>query len=132
MAKILVSGDAVVVKSELKLEDIRLVKKYRPHALKLLGGEDNKETVFKVDVSERGAGGINTYGATFVKATDDEEKLAVITILVPEGERAKDYAQEHIGVGVLHLNKIEEALSEVVDEIRDEQQAVADSIEVVG
>lgn len=132
MAKILVAGDAVVVKSAITLEDLKLVKKYRPHTLKLMGGEDNKETVFKVDVSDRGTGGINTYGATFVKATDDDEEVAVITMLVPEGEKAETYVTEQIGVGILNLTKVEEALSDVIDEIKEEQQSVLDCIEVVG
>lgn len=132
MAKILVAGDAVVVKSAITLEDLKLAKKYRPHALKLMGGEDNKETIFKVDVSERGMGSINTYGATFVKATDDDDKLAVITMLVPDGENAENYVTEQIGVGILNLTKVEEALEVVIDDIKDEQQQVMDCIEVVG
>lgn len=133
MAKILVAGDAVVAKSDVTLEDLKLVKKYRPNALKVMGGEDGKEVVFKVDVTDKGgSGSINTYGATFAKATNDEEKVAVITMLVPDGEKAEDYVSDKIGVGVLHLMKVEEALSDVIDEIKAEQQAVLDCIEVAG
>lgn len=132
MAKIMVVGDAIAVKSDIKLEDLKLVKKYRPHALKLMGGEDNKETIFKVDVAERGAGSINTYGASFAKASDDDEKLAIITMIVPEGNKAEEYASDQIGVGILHLIEIEEILSDVLQEIKDEQQRVCDCIEIVG
>lgn len=133
MAKILVAGDAIVVKSDITLEDLKLVKKYRPGALKVMGGEENKEVIFKVDVTEKGSSGsINTYGATFTKATTDNDKVAVITMLVPEGENAEDYASDKIGVGILHLMKVEEALVDVIDEIKTEQQAVRDCIEVAG
>ena len=38
MAKIVIAGDAVVVKSELKLEDIKTIEKYNAKALTLTGG----------------------------------------------------------------------------------------------
>ena len=42
MAKITIAGDAVVVTSALKLEDIKTIEKYRRNALVLKGGEDGK------------------------------------------------------------------------------------------
>lgn len=128
MAKILVAGDALVVKADITLEELKLVKKYRPHALKIMGGEDNKEVIFKVDVLDKGSGGINTYGATFTKK--DENGMAITTMLVPEGEKAKEYAEEKIGVGILHLIEVETVLESVIDEIKAEQESVRDCIEV--
>lgn len=58
MAKIVIAGDAVVVTSAIKLEDLRNIKKYRPAALILKGGEDGKEPIFAVDVTN-GNGDIN-------------------------------------------------------------------------
>ena len=43
MAKIVIAGDAVVVTSAMKLEDIKTIEKYRPKELVLKGGEDGKE-----------------------------------------------------------------------------------------
>ena len=55
MAKIMVAGDAVVVTSDMKLEDIKLVKKYRPEALTLFEGEgEEKEPVFKIGIGDGG------------------------------------------------------------------------------
>lgn len=129
MAKILVAGDALVVKSNITLEEYTLVKKYRPAALKIMGGEDNKDVVFKVDILAKGSGGINTYGATFAKADDDG--YATTTILVPEGAKAKEYAEETIGVGILHLNEVEDNLAGVIMEIKAEKESVSDCIEIV-
>lgn len=130
VAKIIIAGDAMVCKSDISLEDLKLVKKYRPNALKVMGGEDNKEVVFKVDVSDKGgSGSINTYGATFTKA--DESGVAIITMMLPEGEKsAKEYAEDKIGVGILHLLSVEEKLVDVLDEIKAEKESVAECIEV--
>ena len=46
MAKIVIAGDAVVVKSELKLEDIKTIEKYNTKALTLMGGDEGKEPIF--------------------------------------------------------------------------------------
>ena len=59
MAKVIIAGDAVVVKSAIKYEDLKAVKKYRPEALTLKGGEDGKEPIFSVFVKDSGAGSIN-------------------------------------------------------------------------
>ena len=40
MAKITIAGDAAVVTSAMKLEDIKTIEKYRPKELVLKGGED--------------------------------------------------------------------------------------------
>ena len=48
MAKIVIAGDAVVVTSAMKLEDIKTIEKYRPKELVLKGGEDGKEPIFGV------------------------------------------------------------------------------------
>ncbi len=45
MAKVKTMGQAIVVVSEVKLEDIKKIQKYRPEALVLKGGEDNKEEI---------------------------------------------------------------------------------------
>ena len=62
MAKIVIAGDAVVVTSAMKLEDIKTIEKYRPKELVLKGGEDGKEPIFGVGTTH-GAGNINAVGA---------------------------------------------------------------------
>mgnify|MGYP000937705903 CR=1 FL=1 len=63
MAKIVIAGDAVVVTSAMKLEDIKTIEKYRPKELVLKGGEDGKEPIFGVGTTH-GAGNINAVGAS--------------------------------------------------------------------
>jgi len=81
MAKIVIAGDAVVVTSALKLEDIHTIEKYRPKALVLKGGEDGKEPIFAIGTTS-GAGNINEVGASFGRESHDEGKLATVTMVI--------------------------------------------------
>ena len=132
MAKITIAGDAVVVTSAMKLEDLRTISKYRPNALTLMGGEDGKEPVFAISVIKNGlAGEINKYGASFGSETHDDEKLATITMTacVAEGD-IREVVADHIGSAIINLTKLEETLPAVLDEIAAEKAAVMDSITV--
>lgn len=131
MAKIFILGEAVVVTSAIKLEDLRKVAKYRPDALTLKGGEDGKEPIFRVGVCN-GAGNINKYGAEFGAETHDDAKLATITLAAPgfDGDVRNEVA-EAIGPYVLNLNKIEETIPAVLAEIDAEKNAILENITVV-
>ena len=130
MAKIVIAGDAVVVTSSIKLEDLRAVKKYRPDALVLKGGEDGKEPIFAIDVIS-GNGSINQYGASFGTATRDEAKLATITLVAPgvDGD-IKEFVADKLGAAIINLNKLEETLPEVVRSIAADKAKVMDAISV--
>lgn len=130
MAKIVIAGDAVVVTSELKLEDIKTIKKYRPDALVLKGGEDGKEPIFCLGVCN-GVGKINKYGAEFGSETHDDEKKAVMTLICDcrEGD-IKEVVADTIGAYVLNLNKLEAALPGVLEEIAAEKEQIMSNISV--
>lgn len=130
MAKITIAGDAVVVTSAMKLEDIKTIAKYRPDALILKGGEDGKEPIFKLGVGT-GAGSINKYGAEFGSATHDDEKLAVMTLICrADGGDIKEAVADTIGSCVMTLNKLEATLPAVLDEIAAEKQEILSNITV--
>lgn len=130
MAKIVVAGDAVVITSELKLEDIKTVKKYRPDALTLCGGEDGKEPIFTMDVAS-GSGSINKYGVVFGSETRDEHKLAQLTMVMPGVEKdVEEHVADKIGGAVMNLNKLEAIFPEVIAEINAEKAAIMDCITV--
>ena len=118
MAKITIVGNAVVVTSSLKLEDIAKVAKYRPEALILKGGEDGKEPVFRIGVGSCGT--INKYGAEFDGETHDEEKLATITLLAEvygDAPDIKEAVADTIGSWVVTLNQLEAQIPAVLQEI---------------
>lgn len=131
MAKITIVGDAVVVTSALKLEDLKTIAKYRPEALVLKGGEDGKQEIFRLGVS-CGNGSISGVGAVYGSATHDDEKKATMTILIggPVCGDIKEIVADTIGANVQLLNKIEDTLPTVLNEIETEKARIMESIVV--
>lgn len=130
MAKIVVAGDAVVITSAIKLEDWETVKKYRPNALFLMGGENGDEPIFGAAVT-KGVGDINQYGVSFGAATRDEAKLATLTMSIAgvEGD-VKEFIADKLGSALINLNKLEETIPEVVQEINAEKEQVMAAISI--
>ena len=131
MSKIVVTGDAIVVTSAFTLEELLTIKKYRPNALQLMGGEDNKQPIFAINAVKGGNGGINQYGVTYTGETHDEKKLATLTIF--DGNitgDAKEYAAEKIGAAVINLDKLEGTLKGVLEEIKTEKNTVLEHISI--
>lgn len=129
MAKIVVAGNSLVVVSAVKLEDLKLVNKYRPEALVLKGGEDNKEEIFRVGVTECGAGEIGKFGVFFGGETHDEEKFATVTIC-NAGIADKEEIADKYGAALMNLNKVEELIPSVLEVIGAEKDAIMAGITV--
>jgi len=130
MAKIVIAGDAVVITSSLKLEDIRTIAKYRPEALTLMGGEDGKEPIFAIGVTN-GPGSINEFGASFGRETRDDEKLATVTMVAENvtGD-VKEWVADRIGGAIMHLYELEQKLPDVLDEVLLQREIVMEAITV--
>lgn len=129
MAKIMIVGDASVIVSALKFEDIKTVEKYRPNKLVLMGGKDNDEPLFAIGTGC--VGSVGEYGITF--NNEDEAGNAIVTqIIVGNPDDRKAFVAEQVGVAIVNLNKLEETISPVLEEIKAEKDAVLASIEVVG
>lgn len=132
MAKIVIAGDAAVITSSLKLEDIRTVEKYRPKELVLYGGEDGKEPVYAVG-STTGTGNINAVGASFGRETRDDHKLATITMVIPSNVAdAKEFIADSLGAAIINLNKLEQKIPAVLEKISAEKAEVLSNISVAG
>lgn len=130
MAKVTVVGNAAVITSSVKLEDIKRVEKYRPEALILLS-EDGKEPIFRVGTAS-GNGGISKYGVEFAEESRDSEKRAVITLgFEANTDDLKKSIVEAIGSSLIKLNKVEENIASVLGEITNEEQKLYDSIVVL-
>lgn len=132
MAKVTIAGDALVVTSAMKLEDLRTIAKYRPDALILKGGEDGKEPIFGISVPDGNVGSINKYGATFCAATRDDEKLATLTMILRNvgDEDVKEIVADKLGSAIIHLNTLEDTFGSVLEEISTEKARVMESIEI--
>lgn len=131
MAKITIAGEAVVITSAVKLEDLKTIAKYRPEALTLMGGEDNKEPIFAISVT-RGAGEINKYGASFGAETHDEAKLATITMGIGYAgdDSIEEFVADAFGAAFNRLEELEATLPAVIEAIAADKAAVMSSITV--
>lgn len=132
MAKVKTVNRAIVINSEVKYDDYKLVAKYRPEALTLKGGEDGKVPIFTVFVRNDGQGGIDENGAIFGEATRDDAKLATITMMFTGDAEAdiKEYIVDELGGALMKLNKVEAGLPAVIDAIKAERETVRGAIEV--
>lgn len=130
MAKIIVAGDAVVIKSNLKLSEIKSLEKHEPKSLSLYD-EDGKTEIFRVATGS-GSGSASAFGVSFSNTSKDGDGLAVATIIIPQGiENKEKYVEEQFGSAVLKLNRIEDSLDTVLDKIEAELEAVRECIEVL-
>lgn len=130
--KVTILGEAVVVTSSMKLEDLRTIAKYRPKALTLMGGDKGDDPVFAVGVTT-GSGSINSYGASFGRESNDDEKLATITMSFngAAGGDIKERIADVLGAAIINLSKLEEQLPAVLAEIAEEKAAVMSNITVI-
>lgn len=129
MAKMNCMGKAVVFTSELKLEEIELLEKYRPEALVLKGGEDGKTPVFAVRTGC--AGDVNKFGIVFADEARDGSGKATITLGVEyEGDDYKGFLADKFGKALTDLEKIEETVPGVLEEIGHEREAVMGKITI--
>lgn len=130
MAKIIIAGDAMVIESAYTLEELKTLEKYRPKALSLLDS-DGKTEIFKVGTTQ-GGGSINTYGASFGSHSRNDVKKAVITMEIPYGiDDAVGYAEESIGVSIVHLNAVEGQFADALLEVEVEKATVRSNITVM-
>lgn len=131
MAKIQILGDAVVLTSEITLEDLRTIAKYRPEALTLKGGEDGKTPVFAIGVD--GVESFTKFGVTFKSASRDDKKYAQLTQIICDRkiENLTEVIADHYGAGLAKLNELEATLPAVLDEVRAEREAIMQSISIV-
>lgn len=132
MSKVTIVGDAVVVTSSMKLKDLLTIAKYRPEALTLKGGEDNKEKLFRISANNDGYGEIGKYGAVFGSESRDDAKLATITLVLTDSKGAdvKEQVADELGSALISLGKLEETLPAVLREIEAEKNSVMESISI--
>lgn len=130
-AVVKIVGGACVIESGETLENLKLLKKYRPNALKLFSNEGGKkEEVFAVGITG-GTGSLNEFGVSFGSTTTEDGK-ATVTMMIPEGvAEPKKWAEDRIGVAILHLNKVEDGFADAIADVTSEKAAVSAAITVL-
>lgn len=126
-----INGGAMVITSTATPEELATIHKYRPEALKLTEGEGaNKKTLFTVGLVD-GEGAISQKGAFFSKSRTNAEGKATITVILPDDVTdVKEWAQDVLGIGILYLRKTEAQFSAMLDDVKQERDAVAAAITV--
>lgn len=128
--KTTINGNALVITSSLKVEDIQKIRKTRPEALTLYEEHDNvKEPVFYVELGSKAQ--ISDMGIVFDGATHDGQKLATATVLL-KGDlgNVKETVADLFGVSMARLQKLEAALPAVLESVAAERNAIMAAIEV--
>lgn len=129
MAKVKKFGEAVVITSAAKLEDLKKIAKYRPDALILMGGEDGKEPIFGIGLSATRAGSINKFSINFGGCNDDGFAQVTVSYCGPT-ENVKAHLADDIGHQLTMLNELEETFPAVLAEIDADVERVMASIEI--
>ena len=127
--KIVITGDAYVLTSEITTEAIKGLAKTNPSALKIVDKESKKE-LFAINFIE-GKSSIADFGITFGGTSRDEEKKATCTgTLPPNTADAKAYVADKLGAAVVYLKQLEETVPAEAKRIADDRKALIDSISV--
>lgn len=129
MAKVKKFGEAVVITSEAKLEDIRKIAKYRPKALVVMGGEDGKEPVFAVGLSAKRSGSINSFSVDFGGCNEEGFAQVTVNYCGPDTD-VKAHLADSIGPQISMLSQLEAAWPAVIAEIDAEVAGIMANIEV--
>ena len=127
MAKVTIAGNSFVITSAVSMADLETVKKYRPSALAITEPE-TKETLFRVGI---GSNSVTDHGVSFGGVSNDDAKLATATLPIPaDVEDAKEYVLDKAGLALVSLEKVEGEIAEVLADIRNERNSIAESITV--
>ena len=121
-------GNAFVITSDIPYEDLLLVADYAPEKLILKGGEDGKDEIFRVFVNGEN-GSLDDSGAIFGCTEQNGNKVATITMLIPNCENAKGLIADTYGEALTNLNKIVDTIPAAVEEVKANRKAIIDSIE---
>ena len=125
MAKVVISGNAVVITSAIKYADIEKAKKYRPEAL-VLKDEEGKKDIFAIGL---GKAQQNDDFIVFDGKTHDEEGYATYTALLPAScGDIKGSIADLFGATLIKLGKLEEIFPAAIAEIDAEREAVLSQI----
>ena len=130
MSKIAVAGDAVVIVSSMKLEDLKKIQASKPDALVLKDKDGNQE--FAVSTGCHGEAG--KYGVIFNAESNDGSGLACVTVARPalaEDETIEDAIVDAYGAAITQLNAVEAGLPEVLKEIDKARAEIKSQVTVL-
>ena len=114
--KVTIMGKAAVFTSDIKLEDLERISKYRPDALKL---KEADQVIFTVAVKEKGV--VSRSGIFFDGA--DNAGYACATLVFDETPDEKKIVDTY-GTGIFRMNQLEAQLPAVIQDLAAQDAAV--------
>lgn len=134
MANITLNGDAVVITSALKTEEIATAAKYNPDALTLKVVDELTKTAEVVfSVSTGSESGVSKYGIVFGGTSRDGRGFATATFKFTgsnDPAKAKEEIADKYGFALSQLNKVELAIPAALAQIAADKKAVIDAITI--
>lgn len=110
MSKIIITGSAIVLKSDLKLDTLKKLEKYQPSSMEMRDEKDR--LIFKAAIAGEGEGSISEKAVYFAPVTHDAEGLATVTLSIPASVHdAKEYAADLLGRVYLNLADLERVMA---------------------
>lgn len=129
MSKIVITGSAIVLKSDLTLETLKKLAKYKPSALE--SRDEKDRLIFKVGIAGEGEGSISDKAVYFAPQTHDGEGLATVTLGIPASVKdAKDYTADLMGSVFPKLRELEVAMVGASDEVDAAKAEMLENITV--
>lgn len=129
MSKIIITGSAIVLKSDLTLETLKKLAKYKPAALE--SRDEKDRLIFKVGIAGEGEGSISDKTVYFAPQTHDGEGLATVTLGIPASVKdAKDYTADLMGSVFPKLRELETAMIGASDEVDAAKTEMLENITV--
>ncbi len=125
-AQAIVVGSSCVIRSTLKPDQIKKIKKIHPEALCMY--DENDEMVFRLDIDETTPGSINQYGAVFGNATDPDGNATITIVIDPSFEDPAEAVYDQLGRALLYLKDMEEQIAEMIPEMSEEEQNIRSMI----
>lgn len=122
-----VAGAACVITSAISLEDLKLIKKYRPKALTAYAEGEKKEVVFKVMLENTAKGDVGPTAISFSNVVSADGKA---TVTIDVTDKDMEAVEDKIGAALLQLSKMEEGFGDILAEIRNEQAQVRERITI--
>ena len=123
-AKIILTGDACIIKSGVKLDDWKKVLKFEPDFG--LYNDDN-EPIFLVAIDEN-MGSLNNNGAVFSTRADHEGYAVITTVIDPAVEDKIQAVTDKLGTALLRLNELESKVPDKIEAANNKEQEIREAI----
>lgn len=122
-----VYGNAMVITSDVSLNDFLVVAKYSPKNL-LLYEHDEKtqkaEAVFRVAISDDSNGCVSKFGVALSNRTDQNQHATVTVQLPADFDATIDNIEDLYGEAIMNLCQVEENVLAAIPEIQTDREAV--------